>query len=139
MRICAVETMETETSIYDQIGGAQTIGAIVDSFYEGIEADTLLRPLYPEDLTDSRRHLTLFLCQYFGGPRTYEQERGHPRLRMRHAGFTVDEAARDHWLLHMLGAVQKVGVSEPARSVLVNYLTSTADFLINVPRKITLE
>lgn len=127
-----------EPSIYDQIGGQQTFTAIVDAFYEGVAQDEVLRPLYPDDLTESRRHLTLFFCQYFGGPRTYEEERGHPRLRMRHASFVIGENQRDRWLLHMLSAIEKVCVLEPARTAMVNSITSTADFLINVPRKIML-
>jgi hemoglobin len=130
--------MSLEPSIYSQIGGELVFTAIVDAFYSGVENDDVLRPLYPDDLTDSRRHLSLFLCQYFGGPRTYEAERGHPRLRMRHAHFQVGERERDAWLKHMVAAIDTVGIAEPARTTLVTYFTSTADFLVNVPRTISI-
>jgi len=110
--------------------------ALVEAFYEGIEADALLRPMYPAEMTAAKRHLTLFLCQYFGGPTTYSEERGHPRLRMRHTPFVIGETERDHWLTHMLAAVEKVGIAEPARTSMVNYFLSTANFLINQPRQI---
>jgi len=131
--------MPPEPSIYDQVGGEPVFTAIVNAFYDGVATDEVLRPLYPNDLTDSRHHLTLFLSQYFGGPRTYEAERGHPRLRMRHAHFELGERERDAWLTHMLAAIESVGIPEPARTTLVNYMVSTADFLVNVPRKIRLE
>ena len=128
--------MHDEPTIFSKIGGEPTFIAIVDAFYRSVETDPILRPLYPEDLADSRRHLALFLIQYFGGPRTYEAERGHPRLRLRHAHFEVGERERDAWLKHMLGAINEVGIAEPARTTLVNYMVSTADFLVNVPRQI---
>jgi hemoglobin len=131
--------MPSEPSIYDQIGGLPIFTAIVDAFYEGVAQDEVLRPLYPEDLTDSRRHLTMFLSQYFGGARDYDAERGHPRLRMRHAHFEVGERERDAWVKHMLAAIDSVNMPEPSKTTIVNYMLSTADFLINVPRKITLD
>jgi|HubBroStandDraft_1064217.scaffolds.fasta_scaffold378137_2 hemoglobin len=131
--------MNSEPSIYDQIGGEPTFTALVEAFYEGVATDDLIRPMYPSELSDAKRHLMLFLCQYFGGPRRYEEERGHPRLRMRHAPFEVSEEARDTWLAHMSTAIDKVAIAEPARSILLNYFASTADFLVNVPRNLTIE
>lgn len=96
-------------TFYERVGGEQFFVDLVDAFYDVVESDEVLRPMYPEDLADSRRHLSLFLIQYWGGPRTYEAERGHPRLRMRHAPFAVSAEARDRWLAAMevgLGAVR---------------------------------
>ena len=84
---------------FDRWGGETFFVALVDRFYEGVETDPLLRPMYPEDLSDSRRHLALFLSQYWGGPPVYSEERGHPRLRMRHARFAVTPAAGTHGLV----------------------------------------
>jgi hemoglobin len=83
---------EFDGTVYDAVGGRPFFVDLVDGFYAGVSADLLLRPLYPEDLTDSRRHLTGFLTQYWGGPSTYSDERGHPRLRMRHAPFAIGDA-----------------------------------------------
>lgn len=95
-------------SLYDQVGGDAFFVRLVDAFYEGVVADEILRPMYPEDLTEARRHLALFLVQYWGGPRTYDEERGHPRLRMRHAPFSITKRARDAWLAAMGGALATV-------------------------------
>src|SRR6478735_2623117 len=99
-----------ETPIPDRLfvraGGMAFFEGLVDRFYDGVEADPDLRPIYPEsDLAGARHRLTLFLAQYWGGPTTYDQERGHPRLRMRHAPFAIGAAERDRWLVHMRAAV----------------------------------
>ncbi len=117
-------------SIYDIIGEAP-IRAMVDAFYDAVAEDPLLRPMYPQDLSESRRHLRLFLVQFFGGPRDYSAERGHPRLRMRHFPFAIDQQARDHWLRHMLAAIDSVGIAEPARSHMRDYFKRSSEFLIN--------
>ena len=89
------------TTFYDEIGGAETIRAIVHRFYEGVATDELLRPMYPEeDLGPAEERFALFLVQYWGGPSTYSENRGHPRLRMRHAPFKVTPAAAERWLVH---------------------------------------
>ena len=90
-----------ETSLYDQLGGQSFFERLVDGFYGEVEHDELLRVMYPKDLTESKRHLTLFLVQYWGGPTHYMQERGHPRLRMRHAPFQITKPARDAWIAAM--------------------------------------
>jgi hemoglobin len=118
-------------TLYDQIGGLETFQRLVDAFYRGVENDPILRPMYPDDLTESREHLALFLAQYFGGPGTYSEQRGHPRLRMRHLPFRIDAAARDAWLTHMRAAVEAVAPPEPARSVMLGYFQQVADFLVN--------
>ena len=92
-------------TLFDRVGGEPFFVDLVDRFYLGVAGDPLLRPLYPDDLTESARHLALFLAQYWGGPGTYGEERGHPRLRMRHAPFVIGPAERDAWLRHMLGAL----------------------------------
>jgi len=119
-------------SFYEAAGGLPFFEALVDAFYEGVEADALLRPLYPpDDLTESRRHLTLFLAQYWGGPQTYSEERGHPRLRLRHMPFRIGPAERDHWLLHMAAAVERTTDSPAIRATLMNYFVSAAEQLRN--------
>ena len=125
----------TEPSVYDAVGGRPFFVDLVDGFYAGVSADPLLRPLYPEDLTDSRRHLAGFLTQYWGGPSTYSDERGHPRLRMRHAPFAIGNAERDAWLRHMLGSLDAVAATgcTPVEAVarIRAYLTDVAEFLVN--------
>ncbi len=97
-----------EQSLYDQLGGEPFFARLVDAFYTAVEADEVLSVMYPEDLTESKRHLVLFLAQYWGGPRTYMEERGHPRLRMRHATFIINKRARDAWLVAMNRALESV-------------------------------
>ncbi len=94
-----------EASLYEQVGGEPFFVRLVDAFYAGVESSEVLRPMYPEDLTDAKRHLVLFLVQYWGGPATYMEERGHPRLRMRHAPYRIDTQARDAWLGAMESAL----------------------------------
>ena len=125
--------MSAERTVFELVGGMKTFDALVEAFYLGIEADPILRPMYPAQLEDSRRHMALFLAQYFGGPTDYSEQRGHPRLRMRHAPFRIGPQERDRWLQHMLTALDKTGVPEPAHSLMANYFASTATFLINAP------
>jgi hemoglobin len=97
-----------EDTFYDQVGGHPFFHSLVNSFYEHVETDVHLRAMYPDDLTESKRHLELFLEQYWGGPKTYADERGHPRLRMRHAPFAITKSARDAWLAAMEAAMESV-------------------------------
>jgi hemoglobin len=97
-----------EKTLYEQVGGEPFFEKLVDGFYAAIAQDEILRPMYPEDLTESKRTMVLFLCQYWGGPTTYMQERGHPRLRMRHAPFRITKKARDAWILAMSAALEGV-------------------------------
>jgi hemoglobin len=124
-----------DVSIYDAVGGRPFFVDLVDGFYAGVSADLLLRPMYPEDLGESRRHLAGFLTQYWGGPSAYSDERGHPRLRMRHAPFAIGAAERDAWLRHMLGSLDAVAAARatPVEAVarIRSYLTDVADFLVN--------
>jgi len=118
-------------SFYDKVGGQPFFDALVDRFYEGVAADPVLRPLYPEDLTESRTHLALFLAQYWGGPPTYGELRGHPRLRMRHAPFAISTLERDAWLRHMRAAVADAGLDKKDERLLVDYLDMAARSLVN--------
>lgn len=126
---------ESEGTVHDVVGGPAFFVDLVDGFYAGVSGDPLLRPMYPEDLGESRRHLAGFLIQYWGGPSTYSDERGHPRLRMRHAPFVIGEAERDAWLRHMLASLDAVaaGRGAPADAVarIRAYLVDVADFLVN--------
>jgi len=97
-----------DESLFEQVGGESFFIQLVDAFYESVAVDETLRPMYPEDLTESKRHLSLFLIQYWGGPGTYQAERGHPRLRMRHAPFRITKTARDAWLRAMNSALASV-------------------------------
>ena len=118
-------------SLYEQVGGQQFFDTLVERFYDGVADDPVLRPMYPDDLTEPKRHLALFLAQYWGGPGTYSEERGHPRLRMRHAPFVVDEAAKDAWLDHMTTAVRDAALRPDLETALLDYFGNAADFLIN--------
>lgn len=120
---------------YDRFGGETFFTALVAGFYERVATDDLLRPMYPEDdLAGAERRLRLFLMQYWGGPTTYGEERGHPRLRMRHAPFPVDLAARDRWLALMHASLVDNGgdLDEAERHELWRYLESAANAMMNV-------
>ena len=122
----------TPLSFYDEIGGHDTFVRLVDSFYRGVAEDEVLRPMYPEeDLGPAKERLTLFLEQYWGGPTTYSQERGHPRLRMRHASFHVDPDARDRWLAHMRAAVDELDLPPLHEVTLWDYLQRAAYAMVN--------
>jgi hemoglobin len=126
-----------DTRLYERVGGEGFFTDLVDRFYLGVAGDPLLRPLYPEDLHESSRHLALFLMQYWGGPATYGEERGHPRLRMRHAPFVIGPGERDAWLRHMLAALSELEAASrisPVDSLeLRGYLEMAANSLINSP------
>lgn len=118
-------------SIYQAAGGEETFTRLIENFYKGIESDALIRPMYPADLTESKRTMTLFVMQYFGGPRTYSDERGHPRLRMRHMPFSIGIAERDAWMKHMKNAVVAESFAPPIETALLDYFENTATFMIN--------
>jgi hemoglobin len=121
---------ETRT-LYEAVGGSATFEALTAAFYRGVEADPALRDMYPPELEAPRKHLELFLIQYFGGPQTYIAQRGHPRLRMRHVPFAIDRAARDAWVRHMTAAVEEVGIEDPYRRDMLKYFNDAATFLMN--------
>jgi hemoglobin len=122
---------ETGQSIYEMVGGQETFDRVVDDFYERVETDAVLRPIYPDSLEASRQKLALFLAQFFGGPDVYSQRRGHPRLRARHLEFAIGRAERDAWLGHMLAALDAAGVQEPALTHMRDYFRDASAFLIN--------
>lgn len=117
--------------MYERVGGATFFEQLIHRFYEGVASDPVLRPLYPEDLSSSREHLQLFLEQYWGGPTTYGDQRGHPRLRMRHAPFVITTLERDAWLRHMLAAVRGAGMAPEDEEEMVSYFEMAATQLIN--------
>ena len=123
-------------ALFDRVGGESFFFDLVNRFYLGVAADPLLRPLYPEDLTESSAHLALFLAQYWGGPPTYSELRGHPRLRMRHSPFVIGPAERDAWLSHMRGALQELQtasrISDEDADELRAYLDMAANTLVNI-------
>ncbi|MEU5386580.1 MULTISPECIES: globin [Kitasatospora] len=125
-------TTAPEETFYDQVGGEETFRRLVHLFYRGVAQDELLRPMYPEeDLGPAEERFALFLMQYWGGPRTYSERRGHPRLRMRHAPFRVDRAAHDAWLGHMRAALDELALPAEADRELWNYLTYAAASMVN--------
>lgn len=121
--------------MYERAGGERFFRELVDRFYDGVANDPVLRPLYPEDLTAPKDHLRLFLVQYWGGPRTYGDERGHPRLRMRHAPFAIGLAERDAWLTHMESAVHTGALAPGDEAEMLDYFRSAATQLINTTRR----
>lgn len=123
---------EAGDSFYDQIGGHDTFTTLVRRFYEGVRTDPLLWPMYPQDdFEGAIERLSLFLIQYWGGPGTYSEKRGHPRLRMRHQPYKVNQEARDHWLAHMRAALDTLELSPLHDSTMWGYLESAAHSLVN--------
>jgi hemoglobin len=121
-----------EQPLYERVGGEPFFVGLVDRFYTGVATDPVLRPMYREgDLVEERRWLALFLLQYWGGPTTYSEHRGHPRLRMRHVPFRIGVEERDRWFAHMRAAVESSEAAPAERAELLAYFSSAADFLIN--------
>ena len=126
--------MTQSITFYDAVGGEPTFRRLVAGFYRRVAADPVLRPLYPEeDLSGAEERLRLFLMQYWGGPHTYSERRGHPALRMRHARFAIGPAERDAWLRHMTAAVQDLDLPPELAAPLLEYVTMAARALVNRP------
>jgi hemoglobin len=126
----------TAPTLFFRVGGMSFFERLVDAFYDGVQTDEVLLALYPEqDLAGARHRLTLFLAQYWGGPTTYMEERGHPRLRMRHFAFPVGPLQRDRWLVHMAAAVEATcahdGIPPGTADELMTYFVSAAEHLRN--------
>jgi hemoglobin len=123
------------STMYERVGGEPFFKSLVDRFYTGVVSDPVLRPLYPEDLGAPSEHLRLFLVQYWGGPRSYSELRGHPRLRMRHAPFAIGLAERDAWLRLMLSALAEAalekGLDHDDEAEMAEYFRAAATQLIN--------
>lgn len=128
------ERMAQRITFYEAVGGEPTFRRLVARFYQGVAGDPALRALYPgEDLSAAEEHLRLFLMQYWGGPATYNQRRGHPALRMRHARFAIGPAERDAWLRHMHAAIASLDLPEQLAAPLREYVTMAARALTNQP------
>lgn len=126
--------MVTRTSLYERVGGMSFFERLVARFYEGVAGDPPLRALYPEEeLGPAQHRLTLFLAQYWGGPKTYQEERGHPRLGMRHAPFVIDAEQRDRWLTHMRAALATMEVAPDDAQELERYFAFAAESMRNRP------
>jgi hemoglobin len=124
--------MTEPSSLYERAGGTPFFEALVARFYEGVEADPVLRAVYPEDdLEPAARRLTLFLIQYWGGPRTYDAERGHPRLRMRHAPFSIGPIERDRWLAQMRASIAELAPPPDVAEDLERYIDMAAEAMRN--------
>ncbi|MEZ7840319.1 MAG: globin [Pontimonas sp.] len=120
------------STLFERIGGEATFTRLVEAFYEGIKSDEVLLPLYPQDdLEGAIWRLSFFLQQYFGGPTTYSEERGHPRLRMRHAAFRVNPEAKEHWLTHMRSALDSLELAPMDDEELWDYLQRAALSMVN--------
>jgi hemoglobin len=123
-----------EPTLYQAVGGGETFRRLVARFYAGVADDPVLRPLYPdEDLGPAQERLRMFLEQYWGGPRTYSEQRGHPRLRMRHAGWRIGEREREAWLSHMRAALDQLALEPAAEKALWDYLVMAAYSMVNSP------
>jgi hemoglobin len=122
---------DAPTTLYALVGGERWFVDLVDRFYDGVEHDPVLRPLYPDDLTEARAHMAGFLVQYWGGPGTYSEQRGHPRLRMRHAPFVISDTERDAWLAHMAAAVRAGGLPPEVEDHVLAYFDNAATHLVN--------
>ena len=121
-------------SIYELAGGQETFRLLVERFYSRVAEDPLLRAVYPEqDLSGATERLRLFLIQYWGGPQTYSERRGHPRLRMRHHPFVIGQAERDAWLGHMTAAVESLELAPAVRKALLDYFDTASTAMINQP------
>jgi len=126
-----VQVETNSSSLYERVGGEPFFTGLVERFYAGVQSDPVLRPLYPADLGPSIRYLALFLAQYWGGPPTYNAERGHPRLRMRHVRFSIGQAERDAWLRHMRAAVDGSDASAADAEAMLVYFEMAAASLMN--------
>ena len=126
------DVTDNEPTFYEQVGGHETFEKLVTVFYQGVADDPVLKPMYPEaDLGPAARRLLMFLEQYWGGPTTYSEQRGHPRLRMRHQPFKVNPDARDRWLGHMRTAVESLQLPPLQEETLWSYLERAAHSLVN--------
>lgn len=124
-------SIETQNSLFERAGGKNAFFRLATKFYQGVAKDEILRPLYPEDLVESAHWLALFLIQFCGGPGDYSQNRGHPRLRMRHLPFSIGAAERAAWVKHMKAACQSEIANVEARAQLLDYFERTATFMMN--------
>lgn len=118
-------------NLYNRVGGEDFFINLVNKFYEYIESDKVLRPMYPEDLNPGKVHLSSFLAQYWGGPNNYSLQRGHPRLKMRHSNFKIGKKERDIWIKHMCAALKSMNISEDDSTEMLSYFEKTATNMVN--------
>lgn len=119
-------------NFYERVGGTETFKKLVNKFYEGVATDEILRPMYPEeDLAPAAERLRMFLEQYWGGPTTYQEQRGHPRLRMRHQPYKINPLARERWLQHMRDALDSLALPQLLDAELWAYLDRAATAMLN--------
>jgi hemoglobin len=123
--------IENELTVYELVGGEATFRRLVDTFYAKVEADEILRAVFPEDLESGKEWQYLFLMQYWGGPSQYAEVRGHPRLRMRHFPFAITVDSRNRWVRYMNEAIDEVGIRDPARSMMREYFERAGTAMIN--------
>lgn len=126
-----MSNQESSFNLYEFVGGDETFQRLVDVFYARVEADADLRAIFPGDLEEGKRYQFLFLTQYWGGPTRYVEERGHPRLRMRHMPYRITPALRDAWVKYMLEAIYEAGIREPALGMMREYFERGATFMVN--------
>lgn len=122
-----------EPTVHERVGGQPFFDELVARFYAAVDRDPVLRPMYPDDLTESRRTLAGFLAQYWGGPPLYSEERGHPRLRMRHNPFVIGQTERDHWLAHMSDAIRAAELPDDIERAMLEYSEMASSAMINSP------
>ncbi len=135
------ESMQAPLTVYEIVGGQRFFDELVDRFYDAVEGDPSLRPMYPRDMGPSRRHLAGFLAQYWGGPPHYSEERGHPRLRMRHFPFAIGQTERDAWMAHMTASLDAAAIADGTgrplpdeiRAAMFDHFDNAATHLINQP------
>jgi hemoglobin len=125
-----INVVQSDT-VFEAVGGEAFFQRITRRFYADVENDPTLRPMYPDDLAPSILHLELFLIQYFGGPRTYHELRGHPKMRMRHLPFAIGQKERDAWMHHMTNSVKAEKLPQEIEEILLNYFDRTATFMMN--------
>lgn len=118
-------------TLFDRVGGFKFFTELVERFYQLVEVDLILRPLYPVDLQPGKRYLASFLAQYWGGPPHYSMERGHPRLRLRHLPFPIGQLERDAWVTCMMKAIRSLEISDADALLMIGYFESTATWMIN--------
>ena len=118
-------------SIYSEVGSEEPFYRLVEKFYQGVEKDSLLRPMYPDDLNGPIERLAQFLIQRMGGATTYSDLRGHPRMRARHMKFPIDQKARDAWMIHMTNALNEVPEFEAHKETLIEFFDNFSTFMIN--------
>jgi hemoglobin len=124
---------EPQSTLYERVGGSAWFETLTERFYNAVAAEPILRPLYPDDLADAQAHLCGFLIQYWGGPTDYSDQRGHPRLRMRHMRFAIGLPERDAWYRHMAAAVTAGGLNADDELAMLRYFASAATQLTNRP------